>query len=68
MDAISNTLKIWAARHGIPPRSLDQVKTALDKAKLTKSDGAMARLMLRHGRLTTAARQHVEAIARAQEE
>lgn len=35
-----------------PLRTLEQVKEALNAAKKTKCDDKMARLMLRHGRLT----------------
>lgn len=47
--------KYWrdhAAQKGIPLRTLDQVQAALAQAKKNKADEAMARLMLRHGRLT----------------
>jgi len=44
---------------GIPLRTLDDVKAALAQAKRQKSDAAMARLMLRHGRLTDEARAYV---------
>ena len=37
---------------GMPRRTLEQVKKGLARAKKTNSDEAMARLMMRHGRLT----------------
>ncbi len=53
-----------AADHqGIPLRTLPQVRSALDAAKKTRADEAMARLMLRHGRLTDEARQYVKQYA-----
>jgi hypothetical protein len=41
-----------AAKAGIPLRTLDQVKAGLAQAKKNKCEARMARLMLRHGRLT----------------
>jgi hypothetical protein len=44
-----------------PPRTLEQVKTCLDRCK-KKNDGCdvtMARMMLNHGRLTAEAREWV---------
>lgn len=41
-----------AEERGIPLRTLDQVRAALADAKTREADEAMARLMLRHGRLT----------------
>lgn len=41
-----------AEEQGIPLRTLDQVRTDLAQAKERAADEAMARLMLRHGRLT----------------
>lgn len=43
----------------IPLRTIDQVKAALEQAKKTGADKSMARLMLRHGRLTEEAREYV---------
>ena len=43
----------------IPLRTLEQVRKALEQAKKTKADEAMARLLLRHGRLTDEARSFV---------
>ena len=40
-------------------RTLDQVRRGLETAKKTKADSALARLMLRHGRLTDEAREYV---------
>jgi hypothetical protein len=41
------------------PRTLDQVKLALEQAAKVGADKSMARLMLRHGRLTEEARAYV---------
>ena len=41
-----------AEERGVPLRTLDQVRKALEAAKKNKADASMARLMLRHGRLT----------------
>lgn len=48
-----------AEQQGIPLRTLDDVLEALETAKNTKADVALARLMLRHGRLTDEAREYV---------
>jgi hypothetical protein len=48
-----------AARKGIPLRTLADVTTALARAKRQDADAAMARLMLRHGRLTDEARDYI---------
>jgi len=55
---------IWrehAKQQGIPLRTLDDVRDTLarDKKKGDGTDIAMARLMLRHGRLTDEARAYV---------
>lgn len=53
---------IWRARAeqvGIPPVSIWSAQDGLERAKKTKVDGELARLMLRHGRLTDAAREYV---------
>lgn len=55
------TLKDHANRLGIESRTLKQVETALADAKAQGSDTAMARLMLKHGRLTSAAESFVRA-------
>lgn len=52
-----------ADKQGIPLRTLDQVKAALAEAKQTNADEAMARLMLKHGRLSDDARVYLETIA-----
>ena len=52
-----------SAEAGIPLRTLEQVRAALEQAKATGSDAAMAKLMLRHGRLTDDARMYVRAYA-----
>jgi hypothetical protein len=44
---------------GVPLRTLYQVRAALDLAKLNDTDRSMARLMLRHGRLTDDARDYI---------
>jgi len=44
---------------GIPLRTLDGVKAALADAKKTKADVSLARLMLKHGRMTDEARAWV---------
>jgi hypothetical protein len=48
-----------ADQQGIPLRTLADVTTALEKAKKTNADEAMARLMLKHGRLTDEARSYL---------
>ena len=48
---MSNLSKI-AAERGIPLRTLADVKASLARAKAKETDKALARLMLRHGRLT----------------
>ncbi len=54
--------KTWvheaAERANIPPRTLDQVKQALEEAKANKADKGLALLMMRHGRLTNEALQY----------
>ncbi len=42
------------------PRTLEQVKAGLERAKKTKADVALARAMLRHGNLTPEAYRYVE--------
>lgn len=41
-----------AEEKGIPLRTLDQVRDSLAEARKQDADESMARLMLRHGRLT----------------
>ena len=50
-----------AEKQGIPLRTLSQVKADLAHAKTLEAgtDAAMARMMLRHGRLTDEARAYV---------
>ena len=43
-----------AEQRGIPERTLAQVQAAIAEAKKTNSDRSLARLMLRHGRMTSA--------------
>jgi hypothetical protein len=45
-----------ADQMAIPPRTLDNVKETIRLAKRQKADAAMARVMLKHGRLTDEAR------------
>jgi len=54
-------LRDRAEQMGIPLRTLDDVRAALerDKAKGNGTHVSMARLMLRHGRLTDEARAYV---------
>lgn len=51
-----DNLRAHAAAQGIPLRTRDDVQAALEIAKRTKADVSMARLMLRHGRITDEAR------------
>jgi hypothetical protein len=53
------TLRAIANAQGIPLRTLDNVRNALRVAKDLHVDSAMARLMLRHGRLSDEARNFV---------
>jgi hypothetical protein len=55
----SDILREAAEKAGMPLRTLDQVRECLQQARRTKADAAMARLMLRHGRLTDKARAYV---------
>jgi hypothetical protein len=48
-----------AEQMGFPRRTLEQVRKGLETAKKTKADAALARLLLRHGRLTDEAREYV---------
>ena len=50
-----------AERLGIPLRTLDDVRSDLEQARAQKADAAMARLMLKYGRLTDEARAFVAA-------
>ena len=53
---------IWrehAKQIGIPLVSIWNAQEALARAKKTKADGALARIMLHHGRLTSEAREYV---------
>jgi hypothetical protein len=49
-------LRQAAERLGLPRTSIWKAQEGLARAKKTKADAAMARLMLRHGRLTDEAR------------
>jgi hypothetical protein len=52
-------LRQQAEQQGIPLRTLEEVKADLKRAKKNDADEAMARLLLRHGRLTDEARAWV---------
>ncbi len=52
-------LRLDAERLGIPLVSIWSAKEALAVAKCTKADGALACIMLNHGRLTDEARAYV---------
>jgi len=54
-----NILKQYADTAGIPPRTLEQAREALACAKQTNADKALARIMLRFGRLTNEARDYI---------
>jgi hypothetical protein len=43
----------------IAPRTIEDVKAALEQAKKNGADQSTARLMLNHGRLTEEARDHL---------
>lgn len=60
MATNSDILKQVAEARGIPPRTLDQVRDTLAKAKEYGSDHAMACLMLAHGRMTDEARGYLK--------
>ena len=51
-NTVGEVLRKDADQAGIPLRTLDQVKAGLAQAKKGKCEVRMARLMLRHGRLT----------------
>jgi len=59
MRTNSEVFRKMADDMGMPLRTLEQVKEGLALAKENKADAAMARLMLRHGRLTDEARAFV---------
>lgn len=52
-------LRRAADQKGIPLRTLADVKSALAQAKASNADASVARLMLRHGRLTAPARAYL---------
>jgi hypothetical protein len=54
-----DNLRQMAEQRGIPLRTLEDVKADLEAAKANDADMALARLMLRHGRLTEEARAWV---------
>ena len=47
------------AAAAIPLRTIEQVKTSLQKARLYNVDREMARMLLKHGRLTDEARAFI---------
>lgn len=57
----AKNLAEYAEQAGIPLRTLDDVRAALEQARLNQSDKSLARLMLKFGRLTNEARAFVEA-------
>jgi len=52
-----------AKRRGMPGKTLEEVKAGLAQAKTTGADAALARLMLKFGRLQPDALQYVIAYA-----
>lgn len=56
MATNGDLLKAVAEKSGIPVRTLDQIKAAIEAAKKQKSDDAFARLALKAGRMTDEAR------------
>ena len=59
MKTNGQVLRQQAEAQGIPLASVWRVQEALNQAKQNRADAALARLMLRHGRLTDEARQYV---------
>lgn len=59
MKSNADKLRKIAQGAGIPARTRDQVCTSLAKARATGADMELARLMLKHGRMTEEARQFV---------
>lgn len=55
MPTNGDHLRNIAEQQGIPLRTLADVKAALKAAKRKNADASLARLMLRHGRLTNEA-------------
>lgn len=55
----ADTLREIAEQQAIPLRTLDDVRAALAEAHKRGAGSALARLMLRHGRLTDEARAFV---------
>lgn len=60
MKTIGQTYREEAERRGIPAQSLTQVKQTIEQCRRQKSDANMARLLLRHGRITENARNWLE--------
>jgi hypothetical protein len=52
-------LRALAEAQGLPPTSIWSAQEGLKVAKRTDADAALARLMIRHGRLTDEARQYI---------
>lgn len=59
MKTNGDILRERAEVQGIPLVSIWKAKEGLAVAKRTKADAALARVMLRHGRLTDEAREYV---------
>ena len=59
MKTNSDILRAQADAQGIPLTSIWKAQEGLAIAKRTKADAALARLMLRHGRLTDEARSYI---------
>jgi hypothetical protein len=57
MPTNADALRALADAKGIPLRTLAQVQQAIQQAKRTKADKSLARIMLRHGRMTDEARE-----------
>jgi hypothetical protein len=62
MTTNGEILRKEADRAGIAPRTLEQVKAALEQARKNKCEARMAALMLAHGRLTDEARGYLRCI------
>ncbi len=59
MATNADWLRTAAEHQNIPLRSLEQVRGDLEDAKRYAADKALARTMLRHGRLSEEAREYV---------
>lgn len=58
-QTVGDDLRTMAEQQGIPMVSIWRAKEGLERAKKTRADAALARIMLRHGRLTPEARKYV---------